>query len=253
MALYVYSHNPGSRGAAALAAALGVRRVRHTGSRLSLGPRDTVINWGHGGTLPRHISGARIINTPDTVARAANKGLFFRHMGTAVRCVPNTTSAAEARAWGTKVVVRHTLNGHSGDGIEIVEPGVDIPAAPLYTKYIVKESEWRIHVFNGAVVDATRKIRDPDHVGEPNWAVRNHAGGFIFARNSGAPSEDTVRQAVMAIETAGLHFGAVDVLVSKPTRTHPQRLSYVLEINTAPGLVGTTVENYAAAFRHLRT
>lgn len=253
MTTFIYSHNPGSQGAKALAEALGVRRIKHVGSRVRCGPRDTVINWGHAGALPDHVRGAGVVlNSPDRVRLAANKLAFFNHVGNNARCVPFTTDPAVARGWNSKVVCRHTLNGHSGEGIEIIEPGVDIPQAPCYTKYIVKESEWRIHVVNGVVIDSTRKIRDPDFVGEPNWAVRNHQGGFIYARNSGQPSEDVVAQAVAAMEAVGLDFGAVDVMVSKPTRAHPERLAYVLEINSAPGLVGTTVQNYAGAFRNVR-
>ena len=252
MATYIYSYNPGSQGAKGLAEALGIRRIRHTGSRVTLGARDTVINWGASGNLPDHVRNAgRIVNLPANVSRAANKLRFFQLAQDTVRVVPWTVDKAAAAAWGSKVVCRHELNGHSGAGIEIVEPGVDIPDAPCYTKYIVKESEWRIHVAFGRVIDSTRKIRDPDFVGEPNWAVRNHAGGFIFARNSGQPSEDTIRQAVAAVEASGLDFGAVDVMVSKATRSHPEVLSYVLEINTAPGLVGTTITNYAEAFRNV--
>ena len=252
MPLYIFSHNPGSQSAGALAEALGIRRIRHVGSRVRLTGRDTVINWGSGATLPDHVGGVgRIFNPPDRVRVAANKLAFFNRVNNTVRCVPFTTDAAVARTWDSRVVCRHTLNGHSGEGIEIVEQGLDIPAAPCYTKYIVKESEWRIHVVNGQVIDATRKIRNPDHVGEPNWAVRNHAGGFIYARNSGTPSEDVIRQAVAAVEGCELDFGAVDVMVSKPTRQHPERLAYVLEINTAPGLVGQTVQSYARAFRNV--
>lgn len=252
MTTYIYSHNPGSAGAGELGRALGVRRIRHVGSRVRVGPRDTVINWGHAGTLPDHVRGAgRVLNRPEVVAIAANKRRFFDTVGNRARLVPNTASKDVARDWGTRVVCRHTLNGHSGAGIEIVEQGVDIPDAPCYTKYIVKESEWRIHIVNGQVIDATRKIRDPDFVGEPNWAVRNHAGGFIYARNSGQPSEDVVAQACASMEAIGLDFGAVDVMVSKPTKAHPERLAYVLEINSAPGLVGTTVTNYAGAFRNV--
>lgn len=252
MSTYIYSHNPGSQGAKLLAEALGVRRIRHEGSRVRLGPRDTVINWGAAGALPDHVSGAgRVLNPPAAVRVAANKLAFFNRVGGGVRTVPHTVDPAAARAWGTKVVCRHTLNGHSGAGIEIIDAGLDIPAAPCYTKYIVKETEWRIHVLNGAVIDATRKIRDPDFVGEPNWAVRNHDGGFIYARNSGTASEDTIRQAVASVEVCGLDFGAVDVMVSRQTRAHPEALSYILEINTAPGLVGTTVTNYAEAFKNV--
>lgn len=251
MSTKIFSHNPGSAGAAALAGALGIRRVRHTGSRVNMGPRDTLINWGHAGELPPHVrNSGRIVNRPAAVRLAANKLHAFETLHRAgVRTVPFTTSATEAQTWGSKVVVRHTLNGHSGAGIEIIEPGLDIPVAPCYTKYIVKDTEWRIHVVDGQVVDATRKIRDPAFVGEPNWAVRNREGGFIFARNSGQPSVETLDQARAAVEACQLDFGAVDVMVSRSTRAHPDILSYVLEINTAPGLVGTTVERYSEAFK----
>lgn len=245
MTTYIYSHNPGSQGAKELAKALGIKRIRHEGSRLKLGRNDTLINWGSA-RLPDHVASAgTVLNSPEAVASASNKRNFFNRVGTAARCVPATTNPAEASAWGDKVVVRHILNGHSGQGIEIVEKGQPVPQnAPLYTRYIGKDSEWRIHVKGGQVIDYARKIKDPEHVGDVDWNVRNHAGGFIFARNSGTPSEDTVAQAVAAVESIGLDFGAVDVLVGKK-----DGLSYVLEINTAPGLVGQTVTNYAGAFR----
>lgn len=246
MTTYIYSHNPGSQGAKELAKALGIRRIRHEGSRVKLGRNDTLINWGSG-RLPDHVTGAgKVVNSPEAVATASNKRSFFQRVGSVATCVPSTTVKAEAAAWGSKVVVRHVVNGHSGAGIEIVEAGATIPDAPLYTKYIGKETEWRIHVLNGQVIDYARKIKDPEHTGEVDWHVRNHAGGFIFARNSGAPSEDTIRQAVAAVEAVGLHFGAVDVIVGAKDKR-----AYVLEINTAPGLVGTTVTNYAGAFRHV--
>lgn len=246
--MYIFTHNPGSQGGKALAEALNIRRIKHTGSKVRLTARDTLINWGSQ-RLPEHVAGAgRIFNVPGLLGLVSNKLRFFEWFGNTVSCVPWTTSRDVVQQWlneGHKIVARTVLNGHSGEGIQIFEGrGVDIPAAPLYTKYIGKDSEWRIHVAFGQVIDATRKIRDPDHVGEPNWQVRNHAGGFIYARNSGQPSEEVVRQAVAAVEASGLDFGAVDVLVAA-TR---ERTAYVLEINTAPGLVGTTVERYKEAF-----
>ena len=45
---------------------------------------------------------------------------------------------------------------------------------------------------------------------------------------------------------SGLTFGAIDVIWNE----HQQK-AFVLEINTAPGIEGTTVEKYAAKFRNL--
>jgi len=250
MAMYIFTHNPGSQGGKALADALGIRRVKHEGSKVRLGPNDTLINWGSQ-RLPAQVTGAgRIYNNPERLANVGNKLRFFERFGNQCRVVPWTADVGVVRQWlaeGSKVVCRHVLNGHSGAGIEIIEGrGVDIPRVPLYTKYVPKHSEWRIHVLGGQVIDSTRKIRDPDFRGEPNWQVRNHDGGFIYARNSGTPSEDVVRQAVAAIEAAGLDFGAVDVMCA----TDREHTAYVLEINSAPGIVGTSVERYAQGFRN---
>lgn len=251
MAVKIFAHNAGSEGARNLSTLTGYRRVRHENSRVNLGHRDTLINWGRAGDLPAHVAGAgRIINHPTSVRVAANKLLCFRLLQDAgVRTVPFTTDKAEAARWDSKVVCRHTLNGHSGEGIEIIEKGLDIPDAPCYTEYIVKETEWRIHIIGGVVIDFARKIRDPNHQGEINWAIRNRAGGFIFARNSGEPPQDVLDQALAAVRATRLDFGAVDVMVNKETRRRPNAEAFVLEINTAPGIMGTTAERYAEAMQ----
>lgn len=168
-------------------------------------------------------------------------------------CVPHTTDMEEAKGWEGPVVVRHTVTGNSGQGIEIVDDPLDIPEAPLYTKYIKKASEWRVHVFQGKAIDVTRKIRDPERT-PTNWQVRNHDNGFIFARESGEPPcTSIITHAIEAVAGLGLDFGAVDVIWNQ----HQER-AYVLEVNTAPGLEGeTTLKAYTEAINnamsHLRS
>ena len=59
----------------------------------------------------------------------------------------------------------------------------------------------------------------------------------------GVYASDHVRaQSVAAVRSLGLDFGAVDVV-------ERQNKAYVLEVNTAPGLVGTTLEKYVDAIR----
>lgn len=257
--LHIYTHNPNSEGARELAAALGIRRIRHEGSTYRGREGRTVINWGSG-SVPDAVRGSRILNSPDAVRGVSNKLQFFQKCSNyragrqdgAPRIPEYTTDRAVAREWlnaGAKVVARATLNGHSGEGITILEgAGVDIPAVPLYTKYVPKREEWRIHVFrdgeNLTVIDRQRKIRNPDYEGEINWQVRNHANGFIFARDVDPPNPDVIHQAVQALIVSGLDFGAVDVIWNQH-----QGAAYVLEINSAPGLTGQTVQSYADAFR----
>ena len=248
MALALYAHNPNSEGAAELARALGIRRIRAEGSSYVASPNKTVINWG-ASRLPEHVVGSRILNAPEAIARVSNKLRFFEAMvGENAPRVPQwTADRTEASRWiledGAMVCARTVLNGHSAEGLVILERGVDFVTAPLYTKYVPKKEEWRVHIHNGTVIDLQRKIKRSD-MEVADWRVRNHDNGFIYARNVDAPNPDIPAQALRAMALSGLDFGAVDVIFNQQ-----QGRAFVLEINSAPGLSGQTVENYATAFR----
>lgn len=239
--MIVYPYKPGSESAKALAQALNIKRAKHHGKPLRT---DVLINWG-ASQINREILAGRILNVPQSVRNASNKLQAFKMMEGRVATVPFTESRQEAIDWtieGFHAVVRHKLNGHSGEGIEIVNINDPMPEAPLYTKYIKKDQEYRIHVFNGEVIFQQRKARKKDVPDEEvNWKVRNLAGGFIFA-NVDVVAPVCVRDAAIAgVHALGLDFGAVDVLFTK------QGEAFVCEVNTACGLAGTTVEKYSQA------
>lgn len=255
MTLNIFPHNTNSEGARALAEALNVRRIKRGNSRYVGNAGKTVINWGCSGALPEQVLRSRVLNKPEAVARVSNKLKFFlscNEAAVAPRIPEFTTARGVVQGWleaGRKVVARTLLNGHSGEGIVILEgEGVDIPDAPLYTVYVPKKEEWRLHVLKNdgelTIIDMQRKIRDPEHPGVPDWNVRSHANGFIFARNVEPPNPDVLRQALLALDVSGLDFGAVDVIWNQQAGC-----AYVLEINSAPGLTGTTITSYADAFR----
>jgi D-alanine-D-alanine ligase-like ATP-grasp enzyme len=95
------------------------------------------------------------------------------------------------------------------------------------------------------VVLVQRKARDP-RCDNPNWKVRNHDNGFIFVRNDVDPDPQVVEQAVKAVVALGLDFGAADIIWNEK-----QKRAVVLEVNTAPGLEGSTINDYAQGFRQL--
>lgn len=250
MATKLYSYNPGSESAKALAEALGIKRLKHEGSKWKPKAGDVVINWGSS-SLPPGLANAIIINKPEAIGRASNKLLAFQAFKNAGVPIPEfTTDAAEARNWidnlKATVVVRTKLTGHSGDGIVMVGPDNvgDMVRAPLYTEYVKKVQEYRLHVYKGKVFFIQRKARKkevPDN--EVNWQVRNHANGFIFA-NQGVEVPDGHKDAaVKAVEALGLDFGAVDLIETKKGEC------FVLEVNTACGLEGTTLEKYKEQFQ----
>lgn len=243
MRFYIYSYNTGSQGAKNLATELNCKIIRHKNSKYFARPTDIVINWGSH-SVSGNCSRAIIINNPSKVSVNANKLSCFKLWQGKVSVPEWTTDKKIAASWKSSVVCRHLLTSHSGNGIEIVEAGENIPNAPLYTKYIKKQSEYRVHIVRGEVIDLQRKIRDPDR--EPtNWQVRSHDNGFIYVRNNLQAPKSVTEEAMKAFKASGLDFGAFDVIVDKFQK------SYVLEVNCAPGIEGVTVTNYANAFRRI--
>lgn len=179
--------------------------------------------------------------------------LEVEHPRKAVCNVPAYTTEKEVVGdWlggGHEVVARTVLNGNSGEGIVLLQPGDDIIDAPLYVKYIPKKQEYRVHVFKGECVDVQRKARRRDVEDDKiNWKIRNHDNGFIFARgeNLGDVPEDVVKQAIACVNGCGLDFGAVDVIYNDKMQK-----AFVLEVNSAPGLTGATLDGYVERFKEM--
>lgn len=251
MPKYLYAYNPGSQGAKELGIALGIQRIKNENSRFVGGKNKIVINWG-ASELPEQVLRSTIINHPDRVKEATDKLSFFRKIASFKgHFLPDwTTDHKEAISWcaeGATVVARTVLRGHSGNGIRIMEP--DKPEtfvkAPLYTKYIPKNEEYRVHIVKGDVIDIQRKILPKERAEDQkpiNWKVRNLANGFIYVREGVNPEKTVLDAARHTMEASGLDFGAVDIVCHNKTKR-----PYVLEINTAPGLEGQTVQSYARA------
>jgi glutathione synthase/RimK-type ligase-like ATP-grasp enzyme len=248
----IYAYKNGSKSAKALAAALACKLIKHEGKPLNI-PNHVVINWGASRIDGRVIAANKWINNPDSIVKAVNKLHAFQFMAGKVSIPDYTTDLQEAAEWlkqGFAVVERHKLSGHSGEGINIVPseegPG-GLTAAPLYVKYVKKTQEYRIHVFQGKVFFVQRKARNKDVPDEQvNWKVRNHQNGFIYAHKDVNVSEDAQKQAIAAVAALGLDFGAVDIIETA------KGVPYVLEVNTACGLEGTTLDKYVEQFKALQ-
>ena len=107
--------------------------------------------------------------------------------------------------------------------------------------YKKKKHEYRVHVFNGEVIDITQKKKRKG-AEFLDTKIRNHKNGWVYAREDITEPEDLRQQAARAMYAVGLKFGAVDLIWNEL-----ENKSYVLEINTAPGLTGATLEKYAQA------
>jgi glutathione synthase/RimK-type ligase-like ATP-grasp enzyme len=208
-----------------------------------------MINWGCSGmTIP---IGVRILNRPHAVGVASNKLLAFQVMQREGVSVPEfTTDTEEASNWfqdGAVILSRHKLSGHSGEGIVLSGDDISIMKdgreCPLYVKYIKKQSEYRVHVFNGQVIDIQQKRKRQETPNEEvNYQIRNHQNGWVFCRDGIEEPQGIRELAISACRSLELDFGGVDIIYNVKSNQ-----CYVLEVNTAIGMENTTVERYSDA------
>ena len=249
--MMIYPYKSGSESAKFLSEATGFKRIKLKQSRFRGGLDKTIVNWGST-SLSDEALKCTLINPPEAVRRASNKRKFFKLTQEAAEG-PRTPEwsvdpqyVLEAVKGGSMWLARTVLAGHSGDGIVIMEKENDFVQAPLYTKYVKKKDEFRVHVCRGEVFDIQRKAKKEGE-DNPNWKIRNYHNGFIYMRSDNHQTpEDVLVQAVKALNVTGLDFGAVDVIWNEYKKE-----AYVLEVNTAPGLSGTTLVNYVEMIKGL--
>jgi len=209
-------------------------------------PSRVVINWGSSGVSDTN---ATVINSASAVSVAANKINSLKAF--AIDEIPHpefTTDKDKAKEWveqGFKVVCRTLLTAHSGQGIVVAKQQDELVDAPLYTKYIRKQKEFRVHVFSSKILDIQEKRRSSS-VDDHHPYIRNHANGYVFCRGDINEPDDLRGVAISAVDALGLDFGAVDVVWNEA-----QDKCYVLEVNTACGLEGSTVNKYVNAIKEV--
>lgn len=235
----IFPYKAGSASAKSIAKALSVKRLKEQSS-FTPPSSAVVLNWGCS-TLPH--THCLVVNKPEAVALAANKLLTFQALNRAGIPIPEFTTAQHtAQAWsnsGSRVFARKKLTGHNGEGIVIVEVGQAVPHAPLYTKYKRKEHEYRVHVFGGKVIDVTEKRRRND---AGSGFIRNLDNGWVYCRSDVRPHANVLSYAIKAVQALGLDFGGVDVIEKDGN-------VFIIEVNTAPGVVNTTLSAYVNAIK----
>lgn len=242
------SYHVASRSAKALSAALSIRKLTTPVSRSEF---DTLICWGYQNDLPRH---KKVINSPRAILYVSDKHQFFNTMQKSPlkpRIPEFTTSRQTALEWvknGDLVFGRLLTRSHSGHGIVFYDEDInDFLKAPLYTKFEKGKWEFRVHVMAGKVIDIQRKALRSDANPElNNRRIKSHENGFVFIRNDISVPGVVTTEALKAMAATNplLDFGAVDVIYNQ----HYDRAT-VLEINSAPGLEGTTLTKYVEAFK----
>jgi hypothetical protein len=157
-----------------------------------------------------------------------------------VSCPKFTEDRKVALKWineNKPVVARRLLHAQEGRGAVYAEAADQLPQAPLFVQYVPKKKEFRVHVWDGAVVlvQEKRKRRGT----RPDPKIRSHANDWVFCVEDVVEPPD-LREVALSAATAVGHSGAVDVVYNEK-----RRKCYALEINSAPGLTESTARAYA--------
>lgn len=240
-------HNLGTAGGRELIRSLGGLMIHPTRGTYRKRNAHRIINWGNSGRVFDSIFGAGDFNHPAAVAGAVDKLASFSIWSlTGVNHPEWTRDIDTARRWLSLdgyVLGRDTSTGSGGSGIHIYKRGENETLAThlFYTRYCNSRREYRIHVGRVGLIDVVQKRKRSGS--NADTIVRSHNNGWVFCRNDIVPpSAQAVEMAVAAITALDLDFGAVDVGVAK------DGTATVFEVNTAPGIEGTTLAKYRDYF-----
>lgn len=250
----IIPYRQASKSAKTLAEELGGKVVRLQNSSYLPRASDFIVNWGNS----KHVDYSTDLETPVVndcmrceLEYAHNKLNFFQTFSGSSPLPPFWTNKEDIPDDQFPIVCRTKLTGHSGAGIVIASDRDNLVNCQLYVKYIPKKEEYRVHLGlrKSGPIYIQRKARRLS-CSDPNWQVRNHSNGFVYVQ---ASQDDknlaaVVEAAQEVFSALRLDFGAVDVIYNE----YLER-AYVLEINTAPGLEGTTGKKYAEYFRSFYT
>lgn len=141
-----------------------------------------------------------------------------------------------------RVMCRKYTRAHSGKGCVVATTPEELVDAPLYTMYIPKKHEYRVHVFDNKVIDRQIKRKRRGYENERDTQIRNRANGYVFCREGITTDDRLDTTALAAVKALGRSYGAVDIIYNEK-----QDQFFVLEVNSKPGMEGTTLAKYADA------
>lgn len=204
---------------------------------------DKVFRVDHTRGLEKWLNGRNVFFITDN---PVNKIEQFRTFEAANVSSPKyTTDRSNLQHLESKTMFARTLiNSTNGRGIVEFTSDDPVPDAPLYTAYIPKKSEYRVHVVCGKVIDVQQKKKKRGFEGGRDTHIRNIANGYVYTRGDIVEPNGIRELAVKAVESLKYCYGAVDIIYNEK-----QDKCFVLEVNSRPGLMGTTLINYVNAIK----
>lgn len=138
------------------------------------------------------------------------------------------------------ILVRSTLTGHGGRGINICQNREQFTKVwnPTYwwTKFVETNAEYRVHCFNGKILRLMRKDLVDNNVEENDYPVRNLDNGYHFSPRR-LDNYDGIVRLVERLQlklTGGIFYG-LDLGYMPDKKDY-----FIFEINSACGLNDNT-------------
>jgi hypothetical protein len=242
---FIYPYSQLSAGSILLAEELDGKRVKLNNSHYSYKPGTVLINWGNG-----NCPYVQALNPASAINNVIDKKKFFKTLEGTGLTPPCAYTKVAAANLSYPVVCRTLTEGHDGQGIVIAETAAQLVDANLYTSYIDKTSEYRIHVgrkTNGEVVIIARQKKYKTDAFEGDARIwTGSETKFQWIETAVVPVITVAKEAFAKFPE--LTFGAFDIVYNNSTEK-----AYVLEINSAPMLNSDTVKAYADFFRTFLT
>jgi len=273
----------------AIAEALGISSGKNAPRN-----RDIVIGWGTKTSENVNLGNANVLNHPNAIRKNRNKFSVLETLKANRQLSSNVAKffssdvirRAVEREDATLPLIGRTNYHQGGKGLwtcltkSHVEKAIS-DGAQYFQEYIDIKTEYRLHVFDGKVMYAVKKVENPTEAGWiaqrkekvldyarknevnidvntlnyvlgrvvkevvlPDRIVRSNKRGWKFSSVAiNTLSAALKNAAIKSVEAVGLDFGAVDCAIN--VSDHP----FIIEINTGPGLQGTSLNKYIAAFR----
>lgn len=197
------------------------------GCRINHDEADIAIRYGCSNTLEISIS----VNKPGAIEIAKHKFdtlVKFRDFG-----LPIPNFSKNANDLNFPVLGRKFYHSCGTDIVFIKNPDNIVPC-DYYIEFLPISDEYRYHVVCRQIVSATAK-----YGGDETAYCRNLKTGWRFKEIKSYEAHPHLpAYAKWATRALGLDFGAVDLIVSN---NEP----YLLEVNTAPGLIDRRAKLYA--------
>ena len=210
---------------------------------------DTLIRWGNGALL--RFKPTRVINKRSALTLAANKLISLVVLKGEQLSVPEIITLEQIRDGyhPTFPILGRKRHHSQGTDIVLCLQNIDVQRAisrgesDYFIQYVPTQREYRVHIFRNEVIRVSQKFqRDGER---PVPFIRNTEHGHVFLNPRIPLSDASLEACKLAVNSLGLDFGAVDILIGDNNNT------YILEVNTGPGLIEIGVELYARKFKQL--